>query len=89
MVTKKQRRSQLNRARAQRRSGRLAAREVRQHRVRLVAAVVAVIVAIGALGWWIASHDSDVSASAAARPSAVDYDALSADLSTTPIEVTR
>jgi hypothetical protein len=89
VVTKKQRRSQLARARAQRRSERLSAREARQRRRRLVAVVVVAVLAVGALGWWIATHDGEVSASAASSAGHVDYDALSAAPSTTPIEVTR
>jgi peptidyl-prolyl cis-trans isomerase B (cyclophilin B) len=86
VVTKKQRRTQLARARAQRRSERLAVREARRHRLRTIAAVVAVLVAVGGLVLWIVIHDDG---SAAASSAAVDYDALPAVLSTTPIEVSR
>ncbi len=86
MVTKKQRRTQLARARAQRRSERLALREARRHRLRVIAAVLAVVVAVGVLVLWIVTHDSGAPAASGA---AVDYDALPAVLSTTPIEVSR
>jgi peptidyl-prolyl cis-trans isomerase B (cyclophilin B) len=86
VVTKKQRRTQLARARAQRRSERLARREARRHRLRTIAAVAAVLVAVGALVLWIVTHDDGT---AAASSTGVDYDALPAVLSTTPIEVFR
>lgn len=86
MVTKKQRRTQLARARAQRRNDRLALRETRRHRLRALTAVLAVVVAVGVLVLWIVTHDDG---SAAASGAAVDYDALPALVSTTPIEVSR
>lgn len=87
MVTKKRRRRQLARARAQRRSESIVRREARRRRNRTVAAVVAVIVAVAGLVLWIATHDGD--RSAAASRVLVDYDALPAVPSTTPIEVSR
>jgi hypothetical protein len=86
VVTKKQRRSQLARARAQRRSESIARREARRRRNRTVAAVVAVAVAVGALVLWIVMHDDG---SEAAKAQVRDYDALPAVSSTTPIEVSR
>jgi hypothetical protein len=86
VVTKKQRRAQLERARTQRRSVRLAAREARSRRIRLLLTIGAVVVALAALVFWIATHDGG--ATAAARIG-VDYDAGSVVLSTTPIEVSR
>lgn len=86
MVTKKQRRTQLARARAQRRSESLARRETRRRRTRTIATVVAVLVAIAGLVFWIVTHDDR---SAAAATAFVDYDALPAVPSTTPIEVSR
>jgi peptidyl-prolyl cis-trans isomerase B (cyclophilin B) len=86
VVTKKQRRTQLTRARAQRRSERLALREARRRRLRTIAVVLAVLLAVGSLVFWIVTHDAD---STAASAPAVDYDALPAVLSTTPIEVSR
>ena len=86
MVTKKQRRSQLARARAQRRSESLARREARRRRIRTLAALLAVVVAVAGLALWIATHGDDASAATSAI---VDYDSLSAVLSTTPNEVTR
>jgi ferric-dicitrate binding protein FerR (iron transport regulator) len=86
VVTKKQRRTQLARARAQRRSESIARREARRRRNRTIAALVAALVAVGALVLWIVTHDGG---SAAASAATVDYDALPAVLSTTPIEVSR
>ncbi|MGZ5416997.1 MAG: hypothetical protein ACXWDI_07440 [Nocardioides sp.] len=87
MVTKKQRRSQLARARAQRRSESIARREARRRRNHTVAAVAAVVIAVAGLVLWIATHDGE--GSAAAPVVFVDYDALPAVSSTTPIEVSR
>ena len=87
MVTKKQRRRQLAQARAQRRSQSLARREARRRRTRTIAAVLAAVIAVAGLVLWIVTHDSDPAA--AARGAVVDYDALPAVLSTTPIEVSR
>jgi uncharacterized membrane protein len=86
VVTKKQRRAQLARARTQRRSERQAAREARNRRIRMLLTVVAVVVAVAALVFWITTHDGG--ATAAARIG-VDYDAGAVVLSTTPIEVAR
>jgi peptidyl-prolyl cis-trans isomerase B (cyclophilin B) len=87
VVTKKQRRRQLARARAQRRSQSLVRREARRRRIRTIAAVVAVVVAVAGLVLWIATHDND--GAAASAGAAVDYDALPAVFSTTPNEVSR
>jgi ferric-dicitrate binding protein FerR (iron transport regulator) len=86
VVTKKQRRTQLARARAQRRTESRARRESRRRLVQSAAVLVAVLAALGALIFWIVTHDDDRSASLA---SVVDYDALPAVQSTTPIEVFR
>jgi hypothetical protein len=83
VVTKKQRRTQLARARTQRRSDRLAAREARSRRIRTLLVVLAAVVALVA---YILTHDGG--ASAAAR-TGIDYDAGALVLSTTPIEVSR
>jgi hypothetical protein len=85
VVTKKQRRTQLERARAQRRSERLAHREARRRRIQQVLTVIAVLVAVGALAAWILTRDDG---SPATAPSS-DYDAVSAFRPTTPIEVLR
>jgi hypothetical protein len=86
VVTKKQRRTQLARARTQRRSDRLAAREARTRRIRTLVVVLVAVVAVVALAAYILTHDGG--ASAAVRIG-VDYDAGALVLSTTPIEVTR
>ena len=86
MVTKKQRRAQLARARTQRRSVRLAARQARNRRIRTLAVLLAVAVAVVALVFWITTHDGGATA---ATRIGVDYDAGSVVLSTTPIEVSR
>jgi hypothetical protein len=86
VVTKKQRRTQLARARTQRRSVRLAAREARTRRIRTLLVVLAAVVAVVALVAYILTHDGG--ASAAAR-TGIDYDAGALVLSTTPIEVSR
>ncbi|MGN6575490.1 MAG: hypothetical protein ACTHKG_07375 [Nocardioides sp.] len=64
MVTKKQRRAQLERARTQRRSDRLAAREARNRRVRMVLTLVVVAAAAAALVFWITTHDGGATAAA-------------------------
>ena len=87
MVTKKQRRRQLAQARAQRRSQSLARREARRRRTRTIAAVLAAVIAVAGLVLWIVTHDNDPAA--AASGAVVDYDALPAVLSPTPIEVSR
>lgn len=86
MVTKKQRRTQLARARAQRRTQSVARRENRRRLIQTVAVVVAVLAALTALIFWIVTHDDDRSATLAP---VVDYDALPAVQPTTPIEVLR
>ena len=95
MVTKKQRRTQLARARAQRRSERAIRREARDRMVRTLAIVAAVVIAAAALAFWIVTHDGDSAAATATTTAtasgtvSVDYDALSAVMSTTPNEVSR
>jgi hypothetical protein len=86
VVTKKQRRTQLARARTQRRSDRLAAREARSRRIRTLLVVLAAVVAVAALAAYILTHDGGASA---ATRIGIDYDAGALVLSTTPIEVSR
>jgi ferric-dicitrate binding protein FerR (iron transport regulator) len=88
VVTKKQRRTQLARARALRRQESLARRAARRRRLQTVGIVVAVLAALLALTVWIATRDDE----SAVVTGAVDYDAFSAVqplTATTPIEVSR
>jgi type VI protein secretion system component VasK len=78
VVTKKQRRSRLARAAAQRRAERRTAREVRNRRLRLLAATLTALVALAGLVAWIVTYDGDETASAS---SAIDYDAWSVSVS--------
>ena len=59
VVTKKQRRSRLAQASAERRNARLAARAARRRRLRILATALVVVVALAGLVWWIVTHDAD------------------------------
>lgn len=79
MVTKKQRRAHLARAATERQQARRAAREVRNRRLRLLAATLTAIIVVAGLVAWIVTYDGDRT-SRALR--VVDYDAWSAFLAT-------
>jgi ferric-dicitrate binding protein FerR (iron transport regulator) len=66
VVTKKQRRSRLAQASAERRNARLAARAARRRRLRMMATALVVVVAVAGLVWWIVTHDEDRDGTAAA-----------------------
>jgi hypothetical protein len=59
VVTKKQRRSQLARAAVERRVARRSARELRNRRLRLLAATLTAIIAVAGLVAWIVTYDGD------------------------------
>lgn len=74
MVTKKQRRAYLARSAAERREARRTVREVRNRRLRLLAATLTAIIVVAVLVAWIVTYDGDRTSSALP---AVDYDAWS------------